>query len=90
METHKLHLSGRRVAPHDPIEVINPATGEAFARVATVDRAGVREALNNDGVPSTGIAPFGGLKQSGWGRELGCEGIEAFLEAKHVSLGVQA
>ncbi len=43
----------------------------------------------NDGVPSTSIAPFGGLKHSGWGRELGCEGIDAFLETKHVSLGVQ-
>jgi len=44
----------------------------------------------NDGVPSTSNAPFGGLKQSGWGREVGCEGIEAFLETKHVSLGVKA
>jgi succinate-semialdehyde dehydrogenase/glutarate-semialdehyde dehydrogenase len=43
----------------------------------------------NDGVPSTSNCPFGGLKQSGWGRELGSEGIEAFLETKHVSLGVQ-
>jgi succinate-semialdehyde dehydrogenase/glutarate-semialdehyde dehydrogenase len=43
----------------------------------------------NDGVPSTSNCPFGGLKQSGWGRELGAEGIEAFLETKHVSLGVE-
>ena len=43
----------------------------------------------NDGVPSTSNCPFGGLKQSGWGRELGAEGIDAFLETKHVSLGVQ-
>ncbi len=41
----------------------------------------------NDGVPSTSIAPFGGFKESGWGRELGIEGMEAFLETKHVSLG---
>jgi succinate-semialdehyde dehydrogenase/glutarate-semialdehyde dehydrogenase len=42
----------------------------------------------NDGVPSTSNAPFGGMKQSGWGRELGSEGLEAFLETKHVSIGV--
>jgi succinate-semialdehyde dehydrogenase/glutarate-semialdehyde dehydrogenase len=42
----------------------------------------------NDGVPSTSNAPFGGMKHSGWGRELGSEGLEAFLETKHVSIGV--
>jgi len=42
----------------------------------------------NDGVPTTSQAPFGGVKQSGWGRELGTEGIEAFMESKHVSVGV--
>lgn len=42
----------------------------------------------NDGVPTTSNAPFGGAKQSGWGRELGMEGLDAFLETKHVSLAV--
>jgi succinate-semialdehyde dehydrogenase / glutarate-semialdehyde dehydrogenase len=42
----------------------------------------------NDGVPTTSQAPFGGVKQSGWGRELGVEGMEAFLETKHVSLAI--
>ncbi|PHX95370.1 MAG: succinate-semialdehyde dehydrogenase (NADP(+)) [Pedosphaera sp.] len=42
----------------------------------------------NDGVPTTSNAPFGGVKQSGWGRELGTEGMEAFLDTKHVSLVV--
>ena len=42
----------------------------------------------NDGLPTTSNAPFGGMKQSGWGRELGSEGLEAFLETKHVSLGL--
>jgi succinate-semialdehyde dehydrogenase/glutarate-semialdehyde dehydrogenase len=42
----------------------------------------------NDGVPTTSQCPFGGMKQSGWGRELGIEGMNAFLETKHISLGI--
>ena len=42
----------------------------------------------NDSVPTTSNCPFGGFKESGWGRELGAEGLEAFLETKHVSLGL--
>jgi succinate-semialdehyde dehydrogenase/glutarate-semialdehyde dehydrogenase len=42
----------------------------------------------NDGVPSTSQCPFGGMKLSGWGRELGAEGLDAFLDTKHVSLGI--
>ena len=41
----------------------------------------------NDAVPSTSNCPFGGMKQSGVGRELGSEGLDAFLETKHVSIG---
>ncbi|HEY3129393.1 MAG TPA: NAD-dependent succinate-semialdehyde dehydrogenase [Acidobacteriota bacterium] len=57
--------------------------GRAF-RVAEAVEAGT--VAVNDDVPSTTIAPFGGVKQSGLGRECGVEGIEAFLETKHVSI----
>ncbi len=43
----------------------------------------------NDGVPTVSQGPFGGVKQSGWGRELGIEGMDAFLDTKHISLGVE-
>jgi succinate-semialdehyde dehydrogenase/glutarate-semialdehyde dehydrogenase len=42
----------------------------------------------NDGLPTTSQAPFGGVKQSGWGRELGFEGLDAFLETRHISIGI--
>ena len=42
----------------------------------------------NDAVPSTSQCPFGGVKESGWGRELGMEGLDGFMETKHISLGV--
>lgn len=42
----------------------------------------------NDGLPSAAQAPFGGMKDSGYGREGGKEGIEAFLETQYVSIGL--
>lgn len=43
----------------------------------------------NSGVVSTPSAPFGGVKQSGLGREGGRLGIEEFLETKYVSIPVR-
>jgi succinate-semialdehyde dehydrogenase/glutarate-semialdehyde dehydrogenase len=40
----------------------------------------------NDPVPSTPQCPFGGMKESGLGRELAHEGLEAYLETKYVSM----
>jgi succinate-semialdehyde dehydrogenase/glutarate-semialdehyde dehydrogenase len=42
----------------------------------------------NDGLPATSQCPFGGIKQSGWGRELGTEGLDVFLETKHISVAM--
>jgi succinate-semialdehyde dehydrogenase/glutarate-semialdehyde dehydrogenase len=39
----------------------------------------------NDPVPSTPQCPFGGMKESGLGRELAHEGLEAYLETKYIS-----
>lgn len=39
----------------------------------------------NDPVPVAVQCPFGGMKESGLGRELSREGLEAYLETKHVS-----
>jgi succinate-semialdehyde dehydrogenase / glutarate-semialdehyde dehydrogenase len=80
-------------------EVLERANASPFglsAYVMTRDYARIlrcAEALEagtigvNDGAPTTSNAPFGGVKHSGWGRELGSEGLDGFLETKHVSLG---
>jgi succinate-semialdehyde dehydrogenase/glutarate-semialdehyde dehydrogenase len=39
----------------------------------------------NDGLMSQEVAPFGGMKESGIGREGGAEGLEEFLETKFIS-----
>jgi succinate-semialdehyde dehydrogenase / glutarate-semialdehyde dehydrogenase len=93
------------IAPVTPFdteeEALDLANGvpfglSAYAFTGSLDRAfRLMEGLEagtigiNDGVPTTSNCPFGGMKQSGWGRELGVEGLEAFLETKHVSLGLQ-
>lgn len=43
----------------------------------------------NDPVPTVVQAPFGGMKESGMGREGGYEGVAAYLETKFVSVGIQ-
>jgi betaine-aldehyde dehydrogenase len=40
----------------------------------------------NDPLTDNDAGPFGGFKQSGFGRELGREGLEAFQETKHVHI----
>ena len=43
----------------------------------------------NDMVPATAEAPFGGVKQSGFGREGSQEGLEEYLETKFVSIAIE-
>ena len=42
----------------------------------------------NDPVPSTAQAPFGGIKQSGFGREGGHWGLDEYLYVKYVSMAL--
>lgn len=42
----------------------------------------------NDGAPSAPQAPFGGMKESGLGREGGHQGIDDFVEMQYVSIGI--
>jgi succinate-semialdehyde dehydrogenase/glutarate-semialdehyde dehydrogenase len=41
----------------------------------------------NEGIISTEVAPFGGMKESGMGREGSKYGIDDFVEIKYVALG---
>ncbi|RZS80100.1 succinate semialdehyde dehydrogenase [Motilibacter rhizosphaerae] len=65
----------------------------AYAFTKDLDRAlRVSEALEsgmvglNTGIVSNPAAPFGGVKQSGFGREGGFEGIDEYLETKYVAI----
>ena len=40
----------------------------------------------NTGIVSNVAAPFGGIKQSGLGREGGVEGIEEYLSTQYVAI----
>jgi succinate-semialdehyde dehydrogenase/glutarate-semialdehyde dehydrogenase len=83
-------------------EAIAAANATEYGLVAYVftrdlDRAfRVIEALEtgmvglNQGIVSNPAAPFGGVKQSGIGREGGPEGIDAYLSTKYVALHLDA
>ena len=44
----------------------------------------------NDMVPATAEAPFGGTKNSGFGREAGQEGLYEYMDQKFVSIGLDS
>jgi succinate-semialdehyde dehydrogenase / glutarate-semialdehyde dehydrogenase len=60
--------------------------GEERAAVAVARRLEAGMVAVNRGVVSDPAAPFGGVKQSGLGREGGSEGITEFLEEKYIAL----
>ncbi len=81
-------------------EAIAAANGTEFGLVAYVYTRDLKRALRvcerlevgmvglNQGMVSNAAAPFGGVKQSGFGREGGYEGIEEYLETKYVAIGI--
>ena len=65
----------------------------AYVYTSDLDRAvrvaeGIKAGMVglNQGIVSNPAAPFGGVKQSGFGREGGREGIEEYLDVKYVAL----
>jgi acyl-CoA reductase-like NAD-dependent aldehyde dehydrogenase len=82
----------------EAIELANSTRFGLGANVYTRDLANVLRCMReikagtvwfNDPLTDNDAAPFGGMKQSGLGRELGQEGLEAFQETKHVHIETQ-
>ena len=42
----------------------------------------------NDLVPATAQCPFGGIKDSGFGREGGYQGLDEYLYTKYITVGL--
>ncbi|OSC38811.1 NAD-dependent succinate-semialdehyde dehydrogenase [Mycobacterium decipiens] len=92
------------VAPLIPFdaeaEVVAAANATEYGLVSYVFTNDLRRALRvaealqtgmvglNQGVVSNPAAPFGGIKQSGLGREGGASGIDEFLETKYVGIAM--
>ena len=81
-------------------EAIAAANDTEFGLVAYVYTRDLKRALRvcesletgmiglNQGMVSNAGAPFGGVKQSGLGREGGNEGIDEYLETKYVAINL--
>jgi succinate-semialdehyde dehydrogenase / glutarate-semialdehyde dehydrogenase len=81
-------------------EAIAAANDTEFGLVAYLYTSDLKRALRvverletgmiglNQGIVSNPAAPFGGIKQSGFGREGGYEGIEEYLETKYVAINL--
>jgi succinate-semialdehyde dehydrogenase/glutarate-semialdehyde dehydrogenase len=81
-------------------DAIEAANNTEYGLVAYVYTRDIKRALRvceglhtgmiglNQGMVSNPAAPFGGVKQSGFGREGGREGIEEYLETKYVAVNL--
>jgi succinate-semialdehyde dehydrogenase/glutarate-semialdehyde dehydrogenase len=79
-------------------EAITAANATEFGLVAYVFTRDIKRALRvsealevgmlglNRGLVSNAAAPFGGIKESGFGREGGPEGIEEYVTTKYVAI----
>jgi succinate-semialdehyde dehydrogenase/glutarate-semialdehyde dehydrogenase len=84
----------------DEEEAIRYANDTEFGLVAYVYTRDLKRAFRvmegleygmvglNQGMVSNPAAPFGGIKQSGFGREGGYEGIEEYLETKYCAIAL--
>lgn len=93
------------VAPIVPVkdldEAISLANGLDFGLGANIYTRDLKRALRcvkevragsvwiNDPLTDNDAGPFGGFKNSGIGRELGTEGLDAFREAKHAHIDTE-
>jgi betaine-aldehyde dehydrogenase len=64
----------------------NVYTGDLESAVRCMRKLRAGTVWINDPLTDNDAGPFGGFKQSGLGRELGREGLEAFQETKHVHM----
>jgi succinate-semialdehyde dehydrogenase/glutarate-semialdehyde dehydrogenase len=84
----------------DEDEAVAAANDTEYGLVAYVFTRDLKRALRvcerletgmiglNQGIVSNASAPFGGIKQSGFGREGGPEGIQEYLETKYVAVNL--
>src|SRR3954469_10735166 len=84
----------------DEQEAIQAANNTEYGLVAYVYTSDLKRAFRviegletgmvglNQGMVSNAAAPFGGIKQSGFGREGGAEGINEYLETKYVAMAM--
>jgi betaine-aldehyde dehydrogenase len=89
------------VIPFESVEeVVELSNDNPYGLAAAVWSRDIKKAINtakalragivwiNDTQPAPTEAPWGGYKQSGIGRELGKEGVEDYLEAKHIYINL--